>query len=126
MKNKALLTVIVSLLTGFILGFFVSSQITRLRTRDVRSMSSSESFKTRTYNIINPKPGQVEELDPVVDHYSDKFDSMRSVTHKGYKELIESYHNDLQPYLTEEQFQNLENFAKSIKRKKHHSKEKKE
>lgn len=33
-------------------------------------------------------------------------------------ELIESYNIELQPYLNEEQFQNLENFAKTIMRKK--------
>ncbi len=122
MKNRALLTVIIALVMGFVLGFFTSSQITRLRTRDVRSISSSESFKTRTYNIINPQPEQIRKLDPIVDQYSERFDSLRQLTHKGYKELIGDYHKELQPYLTEEQYQNLENFAKNIKRKKHQKK----
>ncbi len=124
MKNRALLTIIISILTGFILGFIASSQITRLRTRDIRSMSSSESFKTRTYNIINPEPRQIEDLDPIIERYSEKFDSMKRVTHKGYRELIGNYHDDLKPHLTNEQYRDLENFAKHFKKNRHHSKEK--
>lgn len=124
MKNRALLTIIISILTGFILGFVVSSQITRLRTRDVRSMSSSDSFKSRTYSIINPGPEQLQELDPVVERYSEKFDSMKRVTRKGYSDLIESYHQEIKPHLTKEQYENLENFAKHLKSKKHHHKDK--
>jgi hypothetical protein len=126
MKNRAVLTIVISIITGFILGFIVSSQITRLRLRDVKSISSSKSFKTRTYEIINPEEEQIEDLDPVIERYSEKFDSMRKTTHEGYRNLIESYHQELRPHLSEEQYQELQNFARQIRKKKHHHKKEKE
>jgi len=123
MKTRALLSIIISLVTGFLIGFIVSSQITRLRTRDVRSISSAESFKMRTYNLINPTSDQIKELDPVIDEYSERFDSMRKVSHQGFKILIEEYHNSLSPYLTEDQNEVLQDFAKKLRDKKHHNKD---
>jgi hypothetical protein len=120
MKSKAFLTVVVSILIGFILGFLVSSQITRLRTKDLRSMSSHSSFKSRTYELIKPTQEQKQEIDPVIDYYSGQFDSMRSVTHKGFRQLILDYHSSLEPYLTEEQNDILQEFAKGIHKNKSH------
>ncbi|MBE0653472.1 MAG: hypothetical protein IH594_06720, partial [Bacteroidales bacterium] len=122
----ALLTIIISLITGFIIGFILSSQITRIRTRDLRSMSSAETFKMRTYNIVKPGPDQLKDLDPVIDLYSGKFDSMRSVTHHGYQELIEEYHESLKPYLSDDQIVSLEDFAQGLRRKKHQEEKGKE
>lgn len=119
MKTRALLTILLSLITGFFIGFLVSSQITRLRTRDVRSMSSAESFKIRTYNIIKPSPDQMKEVDPVIELYSDKFDSLRSEVHEGFQELIEEYHQSLRPFLTEDQIVSLDDFAHGLRKKKH-------
>lgn len=126
MKTRALLTIIISLFTGFLIGFLVSSQITRLRTRDVRSMSSAESLKMRTYEMIKPTPEQEEKLDPIVYEYSEKFDSMRSVTHAGFSNLIEEYHNSLNPYLNENQIQVIDDFAKGLRKKKHNDKDHKD
>lgn len=120
MKSKAFLTVVLSIIIGFILGFLVSSQITRMRTKDVRSMSSQSSFKSRTYELIQPTEEQKGKIDPVIDYYSDQFDSMRSVTHKGFRKLIIDYHNSLEPYLTDEQNDILKEFAKGIHKSKSH------
>lgn len=123
MRTRALLTIIISLITGFLIGFLVSSQITRLRTRDVRSMSSAESLRMRTYEMIKPSPEQMEKLDPIVHEYSERFDSMRSVAHKGFSNLVEEYHKSLNPYLNENQIQVIDEFAKGLRRKKHKDKD---
>lgn len=119
MRTRAVLTIVISLITGFLIGFLASSQITRLRTRDVRSMSSAESLKMRTYNMIKPTPEQLEKLDPIVFRYSERFDSMRSVAHQGFSALIEEYHNNLTPYLNDDQIQVIDEFAKGLRKKKH-------
>lgn len=122
MKTRALLTIIVSLITGFLIGFLVSSQITRLRTRDVRSMSSAETLKMRTYDLIKPTPEQMEKLNPIVIEYSARFDSVRHEAHNGFKSLVEDYHESLSQYLNENQIEILNNFAKGLKRKPHDKK----
>ncbi len=123
MKTRALLTIVISLITGFILGFLVSSQITRLRTRDVRSISSKESIKMRTYDLINPTEEQKESIDPIILRFSERMDSMRKVTHSGFKALIDEYHKSLEPYLSEEQMDILNDFARAIRNKKHFHKD---
>jgi uncharacterized membrane-anchored protein YhcB (DUF1043 family) len=119
MKTRALLTIIISLITGIILGFLISGQITRLKTRDIRSTSSKESLKTRTYDMIKPTEEQKQKLDPIVKDYAELFDSMRQETHRGFLFLIDQYHNSLTPYLTEEQVTILDEFGKAMRHKKH-------
>jgi hypothetical protein len=124
MRTRAVLTIVISLITGFLIGFLASSQITRFRTRDVRSMSSAESLKMRTYEMIKPTAEQMENLDPIVYEYSERFDSMRSVTHKGFTAIIEEYHNSLSHHLNENQIQVIDEFAKGLRKKKHNDDDK--
>ena len=122
MKTRAFLTIMISLITGFILGFLVSSQITRFRTRDVRSLSSKESIKMRTYDLIKPTEKQKRNIEPIIIEFSERMDSLKKVTHNDFKTLIDDYHKSLEPYLSEEQIDILNNFARAIRKKKNHNK----
>lgn len=123
MKTKAILTIVICLLTGFILGFFVAGQIGRWRTRDVHSMSSTEAFKMRTYGIITPTPEQEKLIAPIVEEYAVKADSMKRESWKAFGKFFDEYHGKLEPYLDGEQIQKLREFPKH--KKDRHSKENK-
>jgi len=69
--------------------------------------------------MIKPSAEQMKKLDPIVYEYSERFDSMRSVTHKGFTAIIEEYHISLSPYLNEDQIQEIDEFAKGLRKKKH-------
>ena len=115
MKIRALLTIFLSLILGFVIGFVVSQEVVRYRVKDVQSMSSQESFKSRTYSIIEPTSQQQMVLDPIIDEYSAKLDETSTRMRGEYHTLISEFHAELRPYLSEEQIKKLEEFPKHFK-----------
>ena len=116
MKQKAFLTILISVIIGIFIGFFIWGQVHRIRTRDIKSFSSENSFKDRTYSIIEPTPEQEREIEPIIEKYALKIDSLRSESSQKFKDLINSYHNELEPYVTEKQMQSLIEFPKHFKK----------
>jgi len=117
MKTRAILTIVISIILGFVVGFYTSSQIARHRTRDVKSLSSKEKFRMRTFSIIEPTEDQKEKILPIVDEYAAHFDSLKKHTYKEFNIFFEKYHSNLEPYLNEEQIEHLRNFPKHHKKK---------
>ncbi len=116
MKTRAFITIILSLIIGFLLGFVVSSQITRHRLKDVKSMSSPRSFKERVYEIIEAGPEQKEALNDFLDRYGESFDSLRKSMSGTFHEFTDQFHSDIQPYITEEQLESLKKFGKGSRK----------
>ncbi len=116
MKARASIVVIISLLLGIGIGFITANLMHHSKFKDVKSMSSSDSFKERTFNIIHPSQNQVEELTPIVDKYGVKIDSLRKSTYIQFKELFEEYHQTMRPFLSEEQIKAVEESSKHFKR----------
>ena len=112
MKTRAVLTIIIAILTGFALGYVTSNQVRHLKTKDVRRMSSKKTFKERSIEIIVPDETQMEELDPMLDKYAHRFDSLRKVTSDQYKSFVEEFHTEIFPYLTEDQIARMNEFGK--------------
>ncbi len=116
MKTRASIVILISILLGISIGFISANLIHHSRFKDVKSMSSSDSFKERTFNIIHPSENQVEELTPIVDKYGVKFDSLRKYTYIQFKELFEEYHQTMTPFLSEDQIKAVEESSKHFKR----------
>lgn len=115
-KKRAILSIVVTLLTGFIIGYISSNQIRHFKTRDVRSMSSSHSFRDRSFTIIQPSEEQIELLSPLVDEYAIRFDSLKKSVSGIYKSFIEEYHQEIYPYLEEDQIARMQEFGKHVRR----------
>lgn len=116
MKTRASIVILISLLIGAAIGFISANQIHHYKTKDVRSMRSKESFKDRTFNRINPTEEQIEILTPIVEEYGLRFDSLRKCTYKQYMDFLEEFHENLAPYLTEEQINAEKEFALHFKK----------
>jgi ASC-1-like (ASCH) protein len=121
MKYRALLTIIIAILTGFAIGYITSNQVRHLKTRDVRSMSSKKTFKERSMEIILPDEDQLEVLDPMLDKYAHMFDSLREVTSEQYKVFLEEFHSEIYPYLDDEQIARMNEFGKHWRKGKKNS-----
>ncbi len=117
MKTRAFLTIIICLITGFLLGFITSNQITKMRTRDVHSMSSVEAFKARTFSVIEPTEEQKKQIMPIVEEYAIKSDTLRRKASREFHSLMHEFHSQLEPYLTQEQMQRLHQFPKYVSKK---------
>ncbi|HYW94072.1 MAG TPA: hypothetical protein VE870_00630 [Bacteroidales bacterium] len=121
MKTRAILTILISLITGFAIGFITSSQITKMRTRDIHSMSSIDAFKARAFSVIEPTPEQKSLIMPIVEEYALKSDTLRKQASREFHGLMDEFHSKLQPYLSDVQMERLHNFPKYVKKKyKHH------
>ena len=116
MKTRASFVVIISILLGIAIGFITANQIHHSRFKEVKSMSSSDSFKERTFNIIHPSETQIEELNPIVDKYGQIFDSLRKQTYCQFRDLFEEYHQTMGPFLNEDQIKAVEESSKHFKR----------
>lgn len=116
MKTRASFVVIISLLLGVAIGFITANQIHHSRFKEVKSLSSSDSFKERTYNIIHPSETQIDKLDPIVDKYGQVFDSLRKHTYCQFRDLFEEYHQTMTPFLSEDQIKAVKESSKHFKR----------
>ncbi len=117
MKTRAILTVLISLITGFAMGFITSSQITNMRTRDVHSMSSVEAFKARTFSVIEPSEEQKVQITPIVEKYAMASDTLRKEANMQFHDLMNQFHTKLEPYLNNDQMQRLHEFPKYVAKK---------
>jgi nitrate/nitrite-specific signal transduction histidine kinase len=115
MKLRAILTIILSLILGFVIGFVVSQEVVRYRVKDAHSMSSNESFRSRTYSIIEPAADQQSTIDSIIDIYSEKLNTIRGQMRSQYSNFFKEFHEELKPHLSEEQIKRLEEFPKNIK-----------
>lgn len=116
-KTRAILSLLFSLILGFVLGFFVSQEIVRHRVKDVESLSSYESFKTRLYTIIEPNADQIQQIEPIIEQFSDKMEGLKKRFRSEYGKIIQDFHNELKPFLSEEQVGKLDQFPKYFSRR---------
>lgn len=117
MKTRAILSLVIALLTGFLIGYITANQVRHIKTRDVRSMSSKHGFKERTFDLIVPTDEQVTELTPIVEKYAARFDSLKKSTSGQFKEFLDEFHSEIFPYLDEEQQKKMEEFARHFRKR---------
>jgi uncharacterized membrane protein YraQ (UPF0718 family) len=118
MKFRALLTILLSIAIGFVVGFASSSLLSKQRTKDVYSLSSMKRFKERSYSIIDADSAQKKVIGPIVDKYAVISDSIKRQSYNEFKNLIKSFHKELEPYLDKDQMQRLYDFPKHIHKSK--------
>jgi len=115
MKTRALISILIAILTGFALGYLVAVQIGHWKFKDVKSMSSTEAFRMRAFSIIEPSPDQEKQIIPIIDKYSIIGDSLKKECHKTFEKFFEEYNAELEPFLSEEQIERLYKFPKHRK-----------
>lgn len=123
MKAKPLLIISVTLIIGFAIGFLTSSMISHQRMKRIRSFNSAESFKRRTIHLIEPTEEQKKEILPLIDEYGKKMNQIRKDFGKEFFSLMKDFHNDIKPFLTDEQIERLEYKQRPPQRDSHSGKD---
>ena len=54
---------------------------------------------------------------PIVEEYAVKSDSLRKKTYSDFHSLMDEFHSQLKPFLTDEQMQRLHEFPKYVAKK---------
>ena len=120
MKIKAILTIFVSLVLGFILGFLVSGQIRKQEINKKHSHSYHEMFIYRTLGVVKPSEVQKDTILPVVEEYAVKALDLKNKVGNEFDSLMYKMNQDLRPFITDEQFRRLEENANRLKQRKSH------
>lgn len=107
MKTKAILTILISLLVGFILGFITEGQIVKRDRNKWRRISYSQMFENRILRKIDPTDSQKEQIMPVIKSYSQKMSDFRKITSQRLDSLRTEMNNELKQYITDEQYSRL-------------------
>lgn len=107
MKTKAILTILISLLVGFILGFLTEGQIVKNNRNKLRRISYSQMFENRVLQKINPTEVQKEQILPVIKSYSQKMSEFRKITSQKLDSLRTEMNNELKQHITDEQYARL-------------------
>ena len=111
MKTRSILILSATLVIGIAIGMLISVQIQNAQMKRFRSFGSREGFKKVTFHIIEPTSEQAREIEPVIDDFTRKNDSLRKVYKRDFIALMKEYKDELYPLLTSEQIKRLEDFT---------------
>ena len=107
MRTRAILTILISLIIGFVLGFITEGQLVKSERNKWRRTSYSQIFENRILHILEPSESQKEQIVPIIKSYAQKMMELRRITGDKFEELRNQMNSELKQNLTEEQFQRL-------------------
>ena len=108
MRIKAILTIVISLLVGFVLGFLTEGQIVKRERHKWQNVPFTQLFENRVLHKIEPTDAQKEKILPIIRSYAVRMSELRASTGNSFGELRNQMNTELQQYLTDEQFKRLQ------------------
>ncbi len=120
MKIRAILTIIISLLVGFVFGFLTSGQIRKQEAMKKHKYSYHEMFVYKTLGVIEPGEAQKDTLLPIIMSYSEKTMALKNKVSCEFDSLMHQMSLSLKPYISEEQYRKLEENEVRLKQKYRH------
>jgi len=111
-KIKSGISLLTTLLIGFVIGYLTSTQVKESRIRELRTFGSAEGFKFMMEHMLELDEKQKDAIKPVVDKYAkENFELMKNFRGE-FSVLMKEFHKELTPYLTPEQIERLNEFGK--------------
>ena len=111
-KIKSGISLLTTLLIGFVIGYLTSTQVKENRIRELRTFGSAEGFKFMMEHMLELDEKQKDAIKPVVDKYAkENFELMKNFRGE-FSVLMKEFHKELTPYLTPEQIERLNEFGK--------------
>ncbi len=114
MKIKALLTILIALLIGFVFGFITSGQIRKHEMKKKHKYSYHEVFVYKTLKVIGPSELQKDTLLPIIEEYAEKSLALKNNVSSVFDSLMRQMNEELRPFVTEDQFDRLKEEADKI------------
>jgi Spy/CpxP family protein refolding chaperone len=112
MKLRSVIIIIATLLLGFVMGMLTSAQIRYHKLKPVRLFFSEERFREGIYSTINPDDDQKEKLEVVIRKYSRLSRDIQMNYRKTLEDFTSDLWNEMQPLLTAEQKDKLEDMER--------------
>lgn len=115
MKIKAILTILISLVIGFVFGFLASGQLMKHEMQKKHSHTYQEVFIFRTLDIIKPSESQKDTIMPIIKSYAEKTLILKNKVSGELDSTMRQMGRDLRPYVSEEQYKRMEESAERFK-----------
>ncbi len=109
MKSKSLIAILLTLIIGIVIGILSSTYMRNRRMEEFRSYASFEGFRYQALRVIDPTEEQQEKILPVIEEFSRKNQELKIKYREEFIALMKDYKNKLEPLLTKEQMQRIEN-----------------
>lgn len=103
---------------GFAGGFFTHRYMAKKTIERVKELSVAPGFQHHLFRRIDATPEQREQLHPIVMKYGKEMAEVVRDSREERRKIMDKMHAEIKPYLTEEQIQELEQFAKRFRERK--------
>ncbi|MCI4649045.1 hypothetical protein [Phaeodactylibacter sp.] len=114
------------LAAGFAGGWVTHRSMVVDRMHDVARMRKAGGFEDFLYRRIQATPEQQKTLDPIVQRYGVRIDSMHHRFGSDRRAVIEQMHEEIKPLLTEEQVEKLNRFSRRFEMRDGHPKKRRQ
>lgn len=107
MKARSIIIIVGTLIIGIFLGLLTSSLIRHKRIKEFKTYSTPERFIHRFDEILEPTEEQKKNIYPVIEKFARQNKELRADYREEFRALMKDYHNELEPLLTKEQIEKL-------------------
>lgn len=115
MKRKITYTalLLVTLSIGFIIGFLVNGRLVRSKVQDLHNYYTPAGFHRQLFRTIEPTPEQIDQIKPILNQYAAKNSELLVEFKHNQYDLYEELIEELEPYLTEQQIERLQEMPRT-------------
>jgi len=119
MTKKPIFLGIIIIIIGFLLGaiivsFFVDNRMENPRHNVGKHFKGN--FKKRMIRVIDPDEEQLQEIEPIIDKYTERTSEITVKYYEDFSAAMDSMHNELESILTEDQKERLSKRREKMKR----------
>ena len=119
MSKKAIILGVVIIIIGILLGAIIVNFFVDNRMGDPRHNVGKHfkgNFKKRVIRVIDPDEEQLQEIEPIIDKYTERTSELTEKYYEDFSATMDSMHNELEPILTEDQKERLLKRREKMKR----------
>ena len=107
MKTKAIITVAVTLIIGFLLGMLTSAQLRQSRIKKMRVFINGKEHSEMLMEAIQPDPEQKAQIEAIMKKFEKSTREIQNQFRDDFDSLSDCYKKDLDTLLTREQRERL-------------------
>lgn len=100
---------------GFVAGFYTNHFVTQQKIAQVAELRFAMGFERRLFEIVDATPEQRETLRPIIEKYADANAEVYQQLRATRAANMDSMLAEIKPYLTEQQVENLREFARRFR-----------
>ncbi len=107
MKTKVLIPLLISIITGFVIGYLTAGRMTRSKVEKIKSWNTREGFRNHLFDIMQADEKQQQQLQPLLDSFSDLHWQLTNKHWETQNGFYDAMYETLEPLISNQQHQRL-------------------